>query len=85
MWGAVEAVGGQGGSARAIVTVSGDSGTGALKTIGGKGIGGQYGEGQGEDQFGFHGVCSRCVDVLCVGCGVHTTRINLIKKRKYLP
>src|SRR3546814_16558731 len=57
--GAVVAVLGNDGRAGAVVTVFSDSGTGAVITVGGKGMGGQDGQSQGEDQFGVHGGCSR--------------------------
>jgi hypothetical protein len=53
----------------------------AVVPIGGEGVGGQDGKGQGEDQFGFHGSGSRFVGVL-PWCEIHTTPDNLIKKCK---
>jgi hypothetical protein len=71
-----------------VVTVRSDSRfsessrTSVVVTISGKGVSGQDGKGQGEDQFGFHGGISRFVGVVCLGCGIHPTPTILIKKRK---
>ena len=58
-------------------------GFGFVRTVGSEGIGGQYGQGQGEDQSGFHVVYSRFVGG-CVLHGFHATPVNLIKKRKLM-
>jgi hypothetical protein len=67
-------IGGEAGGASVVRTIGSDSGfsgvssrAGAVVTIGGEGVGCQDGEGQGEDQLGFHGCCSRFVGVVCLG------------------
>ncbi|MNZ89883.1 hypothetical protein D3C78_1088230 [compost metagenome] len=67
-------IGSEAGGAGVVGTVGSDSGftgvngrAGAVVTIGGEGVGCQDGEGQGEDQLGFHGCCSRFVGVVCLG------------------
>lgn len=69
-----------------VVTVGGDSGfsgvsgrAGAVVTIGGEGVGGQDGEGQGEDQLGFHGRCSGFVGVVCLGLNLILRRLIRLK------
>ncbi|WP_157720920.1 hypothetical protein [Pseudomonas vancouverensis] len=71
-----------------ISTISGESSragecsrTGAIVAISSESVGGQYREGQGENQTGFHGGVSREVGVVCL-VKVHTTPIISIKKRK---
>lgn len=42
------------GGIRLVVTLDRGCGTGAIKTVGGESIGGQHGQGKGEDQSAFH-------------------------------
>lgn len=82
----IGAIGGEGGRTGVVVTVRSDSRFGgessracAVVAIGGEGVGGQYRQGQGEDQFGFHGRCSRCVGVVCLGVEFILRRLIRLK------
>ena len=57
-------------------------GIGPVETIFGKGASGENRQGQGEDQFVFHGHCSRDLWVVCFR-DLNITPNMLIKKRKY--